>query len=90
MNEWEEWKYAVFMLEGITALVIFMVLLLKGEKWQNGYRARLFLILYSSSQIILEALRRDNFLRWLFVRVSQVTAAVVMLGLFVFSVIRWI
>ncbi len=89
VNEWEEWKYAVFMLEGIAALVIFLVLVLDGGKWRSGYRARLFLILYSSSQILLEALRRDSFLRWLFVRVSQVTAAVVLLGLMAFAVVRW-
>lgn len=89
VNEWEEWKYAIFLLEGIAALIIFMVLMCRQDKWKDGYRARLFLILYSSCQIVLEAMRRDNFLRWLFVRVSQLTAAIVLLGLFVFAVIRW-
>ena len=90
VNEWEEWRYAVFLLEGIVALIIFMVLVRPPrEGWRDGDRARLFLILYSSCQIVLEALRRDNFLRWLFVRVSQVTAAVVLLGLFVAAVLRW-
>ncbi len=89
VNQWEEWKYAVFMLEGLAALIIFMVLMYRQDKWKDGYRARLFLILYSSCQIILEALRRDNFLRWLFVRVSQVTAAAVLLVLIVFAILRW-
>ncbi len=89
VNEWGEWKYAVFMLEGLAALIIFMVLMSPRDGWKDGYRARLFLILYSSGQILFEALRRDNFLRWLFVRVSQVTAAVVLLGLFVFAIFRW-
>ena len=69
------------MLEGITAAVIFLLLMTRGRKLKDGYRARMFLILYSSAQIILEALRRDNFLRWLFVRVSQVASAAVLLGL---------
>lgn len=89
VNEWEEWKYAVFMLEGIASLVIFLVLLMPRKTERSGDRARLFLLLYSSCQILLEALRRDNFLRWLFVRVSQVTAALVLLGLFAFAVLRW-
>ena len=89
-NEWGEWKYALFLLEGLTALVIFLWLVMKGKERTGGYRARAFLILYSACQVLLEALRRDNFLRWLFVRVSQVTCGVVMLFLFVFAVIRWL
>ena len=88
-NEWGEWKYAVFLLEALAALVIFLVLLSGRISRRGGDKARAFLILYSSSQILFEALRRDNFLRWLFVRVSQVTAAVVLLGLFIFAVLRW-
>ena len=88
-NEWGEWKYAVFLLEGLAALVIFCWLIWRGRERKDGYAARGFLILYSACQILLEALRRDNFLRWLFVRVNQVTSAVVLLGLFVFGVIRW-
>ena len=89
VNEWGEWKYAVFLLEALAALVIFLVLLSGRISRRGGDKARAFLILYSSSQILFEALRRDNFLRWLFVRVSQVTAAVVLLGLFIFAVLRW-
>ena len=90
VNEWEEWKYALFVLEGLTGLAIFLLLMTRGRKYRNGYRARMFLILYSSTQILYEALRRDNFLRWLFVRVSQVASAVVLLGLIIFGVLRWV
>lgn len=89
VNKWDEWKFAVFMLEGVAALAIFILLMTRGRRLQEGYRARMFLILYSSAQIILEALRRDNFLRWLFVRVSQVASAVVLLGLLIFGILRW-
>ena len=89
VNEWEEWKYALFLLEGLAGLVIFVLLMTVGRKKKNGYRARMFIVLYASSQIIFEALRRDNFLRWLFVRVSQVCCAVVLAFLMVFAVIRW-
>ena len=89
VNEWEEWKYALFMLEGLAGLVIFALLMTAGRKKTGGYRARMFIILYASSQVIFEALRRDNFLRWLFVRVSQVCCAVVLAFLLAFAVIRW-
>ena len=88
-NQWDEWYYALFMLEGLVGLIIFALLMTRGRKLKDGYRARMFLILYASCQIVLEAVRRDNFLRWLFVRVSQVASAAVLLGLIVFALIRW-
>ena len=90
MNEWEEWNYALFLLEGLVGIAIFVLILTWGRKRREGDQARMFLILYSASQIVLEAMRRDNFLRWLFVRVSQVTAALVLLGLVVFGLARWL
>ncbi|MBR2823683.1 MAG: prolipoprotein diacylglyceryl transferase [Clostridia bacterium] len=89
VNEWEEWKYALFLLEGLAGLLIFLLLMTAGRKKTNGYRARMFIILYASSQAVFEALRRDNFLRWLFVRVSQVCCAVVLAFLIAFAVFRW-
>ena len=89
VNSWDEWNYALFMLEGIVSLVIFVLLMTAGRKYRDGYRARMYMILYSSSQIVLEALRRDSFLRWLFVRVNQVTAAAVLLILLAAGVLRW-
>ena len=89
VNEWGEWNYALFLLEGLVGLVIFLLLVTRGAEKRDGYRARMFLCLYASCQIVLEAMRRDNFLRWLFVRVSMVASAVVLLGLVVFGVIRW-
>ncbi len=84
---YEEWKWAVFMLEGLAALVIFGALLRKKRK--TGDTARLFLLLYSACQILLESLRRDSCLRWLFVRVSQLTAAVVIVLLMAAAAVRW-
>ena len=89
MNEWEEWNYALFILEGLVGLIIFALLMTRGRRVTGGYRARMFLILYSSAQIVLEAMRRDNYLRWLFVRVSQLASALVLLGLVIFGLIRW-
>ena len=86
VNEWEEWYWAVFMLEGIIAVIILVVLLVSGRK--NGDKARMFLILYSAAQIVCESLRRDQYLVWSFVRVSQLTAALVLAGLIAAALIR--
>lgn len=85
-NEWEEWYYAIFMLEGVTALIIMFVTLRRRKR--TGDTTRLFLIIYSASQVLLESLRRDNCLKWLFVRVSQLTAVLVLLLLIVTAIIR--
>lgn len=84
--DYEVWNWAVFILEGIAALVIFLVL--RSKKRPAGDTARLFLLLYSACQITLESLRRDHCLRWLFVRVSQLTALIVILALMLVAILR--
>ena len=87
--EWEVWFFAIFMAEGIAALIICALL-----QWKNfsrtGDKAKLFLVLYCSAQILLESLRRDQFLRWLFVRVSQLTAVLVLGGLMFYALYKWL
>ncbi len=87
--EWEVWFFAIFMVEGIAALIICALL-----QWKNfprtGDKAKLFFVLYCSVQILLESLRRDQFLRWLFVRVSQLTAVLVLGGLMFYALYKWL
>jgi phosphatidylglycerol:prolipoprotein diacylglycerol transferase len=85
--DYEEWHLAVFLWEGLIALMILAALLRRERR--AGKTAQLFLILYGASQILMESLRQDNTLRWLFVRVSQLTAALVIAGFLIFAVIRW-
>ncbi len=87
--DWEVWFWAICVLEGVTALVIAAVLTVHRRFTVPGHRARLMGILYCSAQLLLESLRRDNFLRWLFVRVSQLTAALVLGGMMLFALYRW-
>ena len=87
--DWEVWFWAICVLEAAAALVILAVLLIKTPG-KVGEDARLFCILYCSSQILLESLRRDQFLRWLFVRVSQLTAVLVLGGLMFWALYRWL
>jgi len=87
-TDWEVWFWAICVAEGLVALVIAGVLLSR-KRAAAGEKAKLFLILYCSSQILLESLRRDEFLRWLFVRVSQLTAVLVLGGLMFWALYRW-
>lgn len=87
--DWEIWFWAICILEGAVALAIACILLWR-RSGVAGEKAKLFCILYCSSQILLESLRRDQFLRWLFVRVSQLTAVLVLGGLMFYALYRWV
>ena len=79
------------MLEGVASLAILWALArFSRRSRREGDKARLFLVLYSACQITLESLRRDHCLRWLFVRVSQLTAILVIAGLMLAATVRWL
>ncbi|MBR6667010.1 MAG: prolipoprotein diacylglyceryl transferase [Clostridia bacterium] len=88
--DYETWFWAICVFEAVAALVIFAILLAKKPA-RDGEHARLFLILYCASQILLEALRADNFLHWtrVFIRVSQLTAVLVLAGMMFCALWRW-
>ena len=65
-NEYGEWLYAVFMLEGLLSLVVFVLCLTCFRK-QRFLRSLFYLCLL---QILCESLRTDSF-TWLFVKVEQ-------------------
>ncbi|HPF86704.1 MAG TPA: prolipoprotein diacylglyceryl transferase [Candidatus Limiplasma sp.] len=76
-NEWlGAWSYAVFMAEAAAAALIFIVLLrLERKPHRAGDITLLFLLYYAAAQLVLERLRRDDFLAWGFVLVAQVICA---------------
>jgi len=88
--DYEMWFWAICVFEAVAALVIFAILLAKKPA-RDGEHARLFLILYCASQILMEALRADNFLHWtrVFIRVSQLTAVLVLAGMMFCALRRW-
>lgn len=73
---YDEYSWAIFVLEAIIALVICVAVARTRERAPGG-RALLFLLLYAASQALCEGLREDAVLRWGFVRVSQIISAVV-------------
>lgn len=74
VNQYGEWYFAVFIGEGITAVLVCILCVRRIRKHQ----AFVSLVLIAAAQIVWESIRRDDFLRWGFVRVSQLTAAAVL------------
>ena len=81
-NEYGEWRFAVFMLEGVAAL-LFALLAYRYPKQVPGDASRLALILFCAFQILFESLRKDEVLSWGFVKSSQVMGAAGLLILMV-------
>ncbi|NLX83484.1 MAG: hypothetical protein GXZ04_06690 [Clostridiales bacterium] len=81
-NEWGEWNYAIFLLEGVAALV-FLGLVLFRKNPKPLSRFKLSLILVCAFQILFESLREDEYLRWGFVRVGQLIAVLILFYLLV-------
>ena len=88
--DYEMWFWAICVFEALAALVILAILLAKKPS-RDGVKTKLFLILYCASQILLECLRADNFLHWtrVFIRVSQLTAVLVLAGMMFRALYRW-
>ncbi len=74
-NEWEEWYYAVFLLEALIALAV-LIYSLRMRKTPAGRQLMLTLSLFMLGQIFAESLRAES-LKWGFVRVHQLFAVVV-------------
>ena len=82
VNEYGEWRWAIFMLEGMAAL-LFMLILFKEKNLYPGGVLRHALTLLCASQILFESLREDEFLRWGFVRLGQLLPAILLLLLMI-------
>ncbi len=79
-NEWGDWLYAIFMLEGLLTLGV-LALCLTVLKKQRFLRSLFYLCLI---QVLCESLRDDSF-SWLFVKVEQLLCMLAVAGvLFVY------
>lgn len=74
---YEEWAWAVFMLEALAAIIICVGILFSRRR-RSGDRALLMVIWYAALQLTLESLRQDAVLRLGFVRISQLLSAVLL------------
>lgn len=79
---YEMWRMPVFLYEALAALVIFVICLVmvRGGKAADGETAETFLALLSLTQMILDSLREDEYIRFGFVHLNMICAAVVLIA----------
>ena len=83
----ELWRFPVFLLEAIAA-VVFLILLLRIRTRRDGTKALLFLGLYAALQTFLESIRIDLELRWGFVKINQLLALPAMALIIAICILR--
>ena len=80
----EEWNYVVWFWEALAALILLIILLTRRNRAPRGHQTALFLTVLGTTQILLEQMRRDHYLRLIvFVRVSQLAALATLIALLV-------
>lgn len=89
-NEYfEEWCYIVWFWEALAALILLLVLLKNEKKAFPGRQTAVFLMVLGTTQILLEQMRRDHYLRLIvFVRVNQLAALATLIVVLVILLIR--
>ena len=88
-GSFEEWTYIVWFWEALAALILLIALLRREKKALPGHQAALFLTGLGTSQILLEQMRRDYYLRIIvFVRVTQLAALITLVALFITILVR--
>lgn len=85
---YEDWQLPVFVYEAFAALVVMAVCLCLMRKARAGRTAEVFLALISLSQILLESLRADEFIRFGFVKFNMLAAALVLGAVMLLSMRR--
>lgn len=81
------WAWAVLILS-VIVLFCSAIIVSKSKPRFSGDKFLLFLSIFSSSHIFIESLRRDEFIRWGFVRVEQLLSALVILIILLIYSIR--
>ena len=90
-EDWSQWQIPVFFYEAVAALVILIVVLVMLRRGApSGRMAETFVGLLGVTQIFLESLRRDEFLRFGFVRFTQLAAAVTLAAVLFLRVRRMV
>ncbi|MDO4484772.1 MAG: prolipoprotein diacylglyceryl transferase [Clostridia bacterium] len=85
---WGEPRLPVFFYEGIAALVIAFICLKLVRQGRHIRCAECFVFLVGITQVLLENMREDDFIRFGFVRFNQIAAAVVMAAALALSIRR--
>ena len=85
----EEWHYVVWFWEALAALVLLLILLKHESKALPGHQTAIFLTVLGTTQILLEQMRRDSYLRLIvFVRINQLAALATLIAVLAALLIR--
>ena len=84
---YESWAWSLFMAGAVIAAALFVVLLKRKPAFAGDHMLTL-LGMYASAQVVLESLRRDEFLRWGFIRSEELLSAVVILNVLILYWVR--
>lgn len=88
-ESWQEWRYVAWFWEALAALILLILLLRRAKKAPAGHQTVLFLTGLGISQILLEQMRQDHYLRIItFVRVNQLAALASMIAVLVTLLVR--
>ena len=85
----DEWRYVIWFWEALTALVLLFILLKREKKSLPGHQTAVFLTVLGTTQILLEQMRRDNYLRLIiFVRLNQLAALATLIAVLAVLLVR--
>ena len=89
-EDYVEWSFAVWFWEALIALAILGILLLRARRSRPGEQTVVFLTALGTSQILMEQLRCDDYVRLFneFVRFTQIAAMATLIGALVWLLIR--
>ena len=88
-ESYQEWSYAIWAWEAIAALILLIILLACSKKALRGQQSVLFVTGLGASQILLEQMRRDDFVRLNpFVRFSQIAALISIIAVLIILTVR--
>ena len=85
----DEWRYVIWFWEALAALVLLFILLKQEKKALPGHQTAVFLTVLGTTQILLEQMRRDNYLRLIvFVRFNQLAALATLIVVLIVLLIK--
>ena len=87
---YQEWHYAIWFWEAVVALILLVLLLCRAKKAKRGEQILLFAVGLSCTQMVLEQMRRDDFVCvTIFIRVTQLAALATLIGILAVQFFRY-
>jgi prolipoprotein diacylglyceryltransferase len=83
-EDFSSWQFCVWIWEALAALILLFILLKREKKSLPGHQTAIFLTVLGTTQILLEQMRRDNYLRLIvFVRFNQLAALATLIAVLI-------